>query len=170
MWILFGALFTHHLKLRTFNFIQIIRMHLRTCVTGGGRCYCPPCLNRVLPVFRSCRSWSTEPLWTGGPWGCWCMRWWPDSLRSKPTMRTTCSSRFSTTTSSTPCGSAKKPFPSWERYVASPHRLLQRFLYWIIRVLKSDSVLSKSAPHPLSPAGAGRRTWQNEEWFNFSII
>lgn len=67
---------------------------------------------------RSSRSWSTEPPWTGGLWGCWCTRWWPGSLRSKRIMKTTCLSRFSTTMFSTLCGSARRPCPYSEQYVS----------------------------------------------------
>ena len=59
--------------------------------------------------YRNCR---TELRSTGGPWACWCTRWWPASRLSKPTTRTTSSSRSFTTTSSTRSGSPRKPFPS----------------------------------------------------------
>lgn len=70
-----------------------------------------------LRAFRSCRSWITARRWTGGLWGCWCTRWWRDSLRSKPITKTTCSSPSSTMMSCILCGSARRPCPSWGRWV-----------------------------------------------------
>lgn len=111
------------------------------------RWYLTSCLFSCL--LRFFRSWTTARQWTGGLWGCWCMRWWQVSLRLKPITKTTCLSPSSMMTSFTPCGSARRPCPFSKRSVRKqcyhffpPIRFILRSIDWIKKkvVKKFDRV------------------------------
>jgi hypothetical protein len=62
---------------------------------------------QITKNYLTCRNWTTELAWTGGPWVSSCTRWWRASRHSRLTTRTTSSSPSSTTMSSIRCGWAR---------------------------------------------------------------